>query len=105
MLAALPSVAFAQQTINVGNNPPASAMAPAMVVGAETCARSAAIAGQGMTWGFAVGAPRPDQDCETRAFARLLHDLGEDRAAILYLGRRRPEIGDAVRDAHQGDQK
>lgn len=94
---------LAQQTLNIGNNPPSTAQAPAPAFSSDACGRSYGLGLQSLLHGFAVGLPVRDRGCERRATARLLKDLGEDRAAVIYLSDGDPDVAAAVAKAHQSE--
>lgn len=84
-----------------GDNIPrqvASATAP-IVVNVASCAIGGSVAGQGPGFGFALGGARIDKDCNARADAQILYQLGEKEAAVLLLSAHSTAINAAVTEA------
>jgi hypothetical protein len=58
------------------------AFAPGMAVGADTCALSTGLGVSTPVGGFSFGTAHVDESCDVRAFARTLHGMGQQRAAL-----------------------
>jgi len=77
-----------------------TAFAPPVSFSSDTCYAAASAGGQGVTFGLSASVPLKDKACEIRANARALRDLGENEAAVVYLGSRDPELQAALDVAH-----
>lgn len=77
------------QTVNVGGDtyeatkiPVATAFAPSLIAGTNTCMGSSSVGGQGITFGFSVGTTWEDKGCTRRSNAQTLNSLGLAKAAV-----------------------
>ena len=67
--------------------------------GLASCAIGGSVAGHGPGFGFAPGGARIDKDCNARADAQILYQLGEKEAAVLLLSAHSTAINAAVTEA------
>lgn len=82
---------------NAGAQAGAAAGAVAGATGGN--ATGGSVAGQGPGFGFAHGGARIDKDCNARADAQILYQLGEKEAAVLLLSAHSTAINAAVTEA------
>jgi hypothetical protein len=82
------------------NNPrnTASASAPALVAGYETCVQSQSAGGQGPMFGFSIGLTHDNQACERRKNAAMLNAFGRGEAALALMCQD-DDVRDAMRQA------
>lgn len=62
--------------------PVATAYAPALVAGTNTCMGSSSVGGQGITFGLSLGTTWEDDGCTRRSNAATLFSLGQTSGAI-----------------------
>jgi len=72
----------APTTVNVRSVP--SMMAP-LIGSTATCMIAAGGSAAGLGWGISIGAGIEDKGCTRRESARLLHNLGETKPALMLL--------------------
>lgn len=63
----------------------ATAVAPQLVAGIDTCMGSSSIGGQGMSFGLSIGSTWKDEDCRRIKDARELWNMGNRAAAMALL--------------------
>ncbi|MDS1142425.1 hypothetical protein RE432_18480 [Pusillimonas sp. SM2304] len=62
--------------------PVATAYAPALVAGTNTCMGSSSVGGQGITFGLSLGTTWEDDGCTRRSNAATLFSLGQTQGAV-----------------------
>jgi hypothetical protein len=78
-------VVFAPNSTVTDKYNAASAIAPQLVAGLDTCMGSSSIGGQGMSFGVSVGTTWKDEDCRRIKDARELWNMGNHAAAMALL--------------------
>lgn len=86
-----------QTTSFVDQKQTASAYAPP-VVNVASCAIGGSVGGQGPAFGFSIGGAKIDKQCNARANAQVLMQLGRVDAALRLLAASSPELKLAIGD-------